>query len=69
MSNHEVRWFTGRACVGVVHVVDPHDGHEYYIGVGQGYDEQDDILYIAAFGSKFPVDAGNLLFGVSNDRA
>lgn len=58
---YDVRWFNGRACVGVVRV---DTGYEikYYIGVGKGYDEQDDIMFIASFGSTFPVAAGEVLF-------
>lgn len=58
---HSVRWFAGQSCVGVVRV---DNGYEikYYIGVGKGYDEQDDIAFIASFGSTFPTDAGEVLF-------
>lgn len=59
-----VRWFNGRGCVGVVRVEDPYDGPKYYIGVGQGFDEQQDIEHIAAWGSRFPNDAGDVLFGI-----
>lgn len=58
-----VRWFNGRNCIGVVRVVDPYDGVQYYIGVGNGYDEQQDIEFIAAWGTRFPNDAGDVLFG------
>ena len=59
----EIRWFSGQDCVGVVKVDDPHDGIKYYIGVAIGNDEQDDIQWIAYWGSSFPTDAGDVLFG------
>lgn len=60
----DVRWFSGRNCVGVVRIVDPYDGVKYYIGVGQGWDEASDAEYIADWGAKFPVEVGDILFGV-----
>jgi hypothetical protein len=59
----EVRWFNGRNCIGIVRVMDPYDGAKYYIGMAAGHDEQDDIETIAAWGSRFPNDAGDVLFG------
>jgi hypothetical protein len=53
----------------VVRVDDPHDGIKYYIGVAPGLDEQDDIQWIADWGSSFPTDAGDVLFGVIRDKA
>lgn len=64
MSAHQVRWFNGRSCVGVVRVNEYTNGSKYYIGVGNGEDEEQDIEFIAAWGSKFPNDAGDVLFGV-----
>ena len=42
----EVRWFNGRNCV----------------GVGLRYSEEDDIQSIAEWGTRFPNDAGDVLF-------
>lgn len=61
----EVRWFNGRHCIGVVRVVDPYDGPKYYIGVGHGQCEEDDIQLITDWGSRLPTAAGDVLFGVS----
>lgn len=59
----QVRWFNGRQCIGVVRVIDPYDGVKYYVGVGSGYDEQDDIEQIKSWGTRFPNDAGDVMFG------
>lgn len=58
----DVRWFSGRSCIGVVRVNDPYDGIKYYIGACSGRDEQEDIESIAAWGATFPPDAGEVLF-------
>ena len=60
----DVRWFAGHACVGVVRVEDEYDGVKYYIGVGEGHVEEADMQHIASWGSTFPNDAGDVLFGV-----
>lgn len=56
-----VRWFNGRSCVGIVRV---NNGYEvkYYIGVAKGYDEDEDVQFITAFGTTFPPAAGKVLF-------
>lgn len=59
-----VRWFAGRSCVGVVRVEDEYDGIKYFIGVGDGLDEESDKFNIAYWGNSFPNDAGDVLFGV-----
>lgn len=59
------RWFNG---VGIVRVEDEYEGIKYYIkgmdGMGMTNTEQEDMEYIAAWGSTFPNDAGDVLFGV-----
>lgn len=60
-----VRWFCSHSTIGIVRVEVPFDGIKYYIGGGSGMDERVDIEHIAAFGSYFPNDAGDLLFGVN----
>lgn len=64
----DVRWFSGRNCVGIVKIVDPYDGVKYYIGVGQGIDEGFDAQLIADWGAKFPRELGDILFGVDELR-
>lgn len=69
-----VRWFAGRDCVGIVQVVDDHEkdiyrqtgeaNFQYFIGVGKGVDEKEDAQFIADWGSRFDVAAGNTLFRV-----
>lgn len=63
---YDVRWFNGRLCVGIVRVNNGHDV-KYYIGVAKGYDEDDDVRFIAAFGAMFPTAAGNVLFMTDTD--
>ena len=67
-------WFAGNECIGIVQIVQEHERDEYrqtgtanfkyYIGVGRGYNEQDDARYIAENGMPFDVDAGNTLFRI-----
>ena len=61
----DVAWFSGRDTVGIVRVEDEHDGVRYYIGVGDGHDESGDIQKIADWGSSFPIEVGDILFGVN----
>jgi hypothetical protein len=58
----DVRWFTGRDTVGVVKVESDFDGILYYIGVGKGLDEQDDMQYISDWGARLPKFVGDLMF-------
>lgn len=67
-------WFAGNQCIGIVQIVQEHERDEYrqtgtanfkyYIGVGEGQNEQDDARYIAEHGVPFDRDAGNTLFRV-----
>jgi len=65
----DVRWFYK---VGVVRLENPDDGIKYRIGnLGRLDDapferdtESEDAKYIAWRGSRFPDDAGDVLFGV-----
>ena len=69
------RWFTGRACIGIVQVVQDHELDEYkatgranfkyYIGTGRGYNEQYDAEHIADWGTPFDQAAGDVMFGVA----
>jgi hypothetical protein len=64
-----VRWFSGRATIGVVRVQTEYDEIKYYIGVGSGRDEDEDVQSIASWGTKFPTLVGNVLFGVKGDES
>ena len=57
-----VRWFSAAHVVGIVRIVDPYEGVKYYIGAGRGFDEADDVAYIAGWGSSFPNQIGDILF-------
>jgi hypothetical protein len=59
------RWFTNSVgCIGIVKVETDYDGIKYYIGGVAGNDEATDAQYVADWGSTFPENAGDVLFGV-----
>ena len=60
----DVRWFCGRNNTGIVRVEDKYDGIKYYIAGIEGCDEKQDMQFIANYGTPFPNDAGDVLFGV-----
>jgi hypothetical protein len=60
----DVRWF---GIIGIVRV-DTHSGIRYFIGNGKGIHEQADMQRIADWGMSFDNDAGDVLFGVKNDK-
>lgn len=72
-----MRWYNGRSCIGIVQVVQSHElaeyratgraNYKYYIGLGNGRDEQGDAEYIAEWGARFDTAAGDLIFGVNQD--
>ena len=61
-------WFTNttsmNGCIGIVKVLDKWDGVKYYIGAGRGGDAASDAELIAGWGSSFPTEVGDKLFGV-----
>jgi len=69
-----VRWFSGRDCVGIVQYIEDSEvsryrqtgdaDYKYYIGVGLGQDEKQDMQHIADWGSTFDKAAGDVLFKV-----
>jgi hypothetical protein len=69
-----VRWFAGRNCVGIVQYIEDEEvsvyrqtgdaDYKYYIGVGNGRDEKEDMQTIADWGSTFDKAAGDVLFNV-----
>ena len=66
----EVLWFCGRSNVGIVKVIDEWDGVKYYIGSPPfmeyaPHNEDADKQWIADWGSTFPKNVGDILFGVS----
>ena len=63
----DVRWFCGTSNIGIVRCELEYEGVKYYVGSCSGMDEEVDKEYIAAYGSTFPSDAGDLLFGIEND--
>ena len=63
MQVNDVMWFSGRYLVGIVQVNDEFDGIKYYIGTAPGNDEDADKEHIASWGSRFPKNVGDILFG------
>jgi hypothetical protein len=64
----DVRWFCGRTQVGIVQVNEPYEGIKYYIASPPGDNEDEDTRFIADWGSTFPKDVGDVLFGVDDLR-
>ena len=61
-------WFTNRdGTIGIVKVDDDFFGIKYYIGTTHaGYSEEADAQHIVAWGTRFPKDAGDALFGFAS---
>lgn len=60
----DMTWFTNRdGCTGIVAVEDEYEGVKYYIGHAHGLNEAQDAQYVAEWGSTFPIEAGDALFG------
>lgn len=58
----DVRWSNN---VGFVRVEDPYEGIKYYVSdLRRGNTEEEDKQHIRDWGSTFPNDAGDVLFGV-----
>jgi hypothetical protein len=61
----DVRWYcAGHGNVGIVRVMTEYEGIRYYIGRCEGINEDVDSQYIADWGSRFPIEVGDVLFGV-----
>ena len=58
-------WLGG---AGFVRVEDPYEGIKYYVkgmnGMGMDTTEEEDAKFVMEWGSTFPSDAGDVLFGV-----
>ena len=68
----DVMWFSGRSTVGIVRIEDEWDGIKYYIGSPPFSEyspnsEEEDMNWIAAWGSRFPKEVGDRLFGVAHE--
>jgi hypothetical protein len=58
-------WFTNRdGTTGIVRVRDEYLNINYYIGHVDAYDQKLDEQYLADWGSTFPNEAGDKLFGI-----
>jgi hypothetical protein len=63
----DVRWYNGYDCVGIVYAHDDYDGPKFYIGVGRGEDEEEDVQKIMSWGARFDPALGCLMFGVDGE--
>lgn len=63
----DVMWFcAAHGNVGIVKVFMDHEGIAYFIGSCSGINEEVDKKWIADWGSRYPTEAGNALFGGNN---
>ena len=61
----DILWFSGRTLVGIARTEDEWEGIKYYISsVDNPSTPEIDAQFVADWGSTFPKEAGNVLFGV-----
>ena len=61
----DIRWFTNRGLIGIARTEDEWDGIKYYItAVPNPSTPEADTQFVADWGSTFPKEAGDVLFGV-----
>ncbi len=64
----DIRWFNGQTLTGIARTVDEYEGIKYYIaGIEHSSTPKADAQFVADWGSTFPKDAGNALFGVIDE--
>lgn len=56
-------WFQGRGTIGITMAEDEAGEIFYFIGAGDGLNENIDVNLITSFGARFPNAAGDVLFG------
>ena len=62
----DIRWFTNRGLIGIARTEDEWEGIKYYITVVQNPSTSEaDAQFVADWGSTFPKEAGDVLFGVT----
>jgi len=60
----KVKWFTGaKGSVGIAKVQTDDGKIEYRLSPVDGFLEHMDVLQVVAWGDRFPVEAGDVLFG------
>lgn len=66
MNILDVKWFTGRTCVGAVAIKTIDNKWKAYIGSGDGFDEEYDIKSIAEYGRKLEKNIAIAMFSQLN---
>jgi len=65
MTILDIRWFTNKGLIGIARTEDEWDRIKYYISIVQNPSTPElDAQLVAAWGSTFPKEAGDALFGV-----
>ena len=66
MTLLDIRWFNGPTLIGIARTEDEWEGIKYYIrAIPDSTTAIEDALLVADWGSTFPKDAGDVLFGVA----
>lgn len=60
----DVRWFVGMTNVVIVRTECKFEGIQYFISAVAGETPKDDSDFAMAWGTRFPKDAGDVLFGI-----
>ena len=64
----DICWFTNRGLIGIARTEDKWEGIKYYISVvPNSTTEEADAQFVADWGSTFPKEAGDVLFGIINE--
>jgi hypothetical protein len=64
----DILWFTNMfGCVGIARTDDEYNGIRYYISYVPGLNVDEDTERVAQYGSTFPKDAGDALFGIKGE--
>lgn len=69
MKPLRVQWFSSvKGTVGIAMCEDDFGNISYRLSAIDGFNENVDVNHIAAWGARFPNNAGDVLFGVGKDE-
>ena len=69
MKPLRVQWFSSvKGTVGIAMCEDDFGNISYRLSAIDGFNENVDVNHIAAWGAHFPINAGDVLFGVGKDE-